>query len=260
MKTQWTSVALTSFFCISVASAAAPEQTLVQGILDCEGEAHLALVDYQRAAKTPGDTSLQSDMNTQLGHWQQCAARVPQQLEASGEAAGASRLRQSAAALAQAFASAAAELQAGHDGAATLLQQRHREFVAVLEGEERRLVSNKRVDAQQAEYLAHKVAANVRQLEVLYLARDKPGHDASMEQLAGQVDTLMASLQLRVQEQHTKWKPIQATWWFMRKAALEGDNQGSGFIVGYQTTRLVGLLNQLHEGSATARPEVVTRS
>lgn len=237
-------------------AAAAPDRHLVQQLLDCEGQSYVALADFHRAAIKPSDLSLQSVLSQDILAVQQCAATaLPDALLSDGQADQSVRLKQAANDILQALESAQADLQASRPpslAANKLVQQGYRNFVAVLDAIETRLISNKRIDPLQSDYLTHKVAQDVRRLEAMYFARGNAASTtispSEMQVLAEQVDSMMSTLQAQVSSRddlHKQWKPIQATWLFTREATLD-DRKSAAFMVGYQSDRLVQLLHQLH--------------
>lgn len=242
-------VAVTAFFLLSAAEANATSgPSSIQGLLDCERVAHGTLALFHRLQASPRDTGQQTGLAQSVEQLQQCAdAKLPEAVLGHGR--NGREVQAAALGLMQPLLSAVDDARAGRPvtGGDQLLR-RYDELGAAFAMEEKHLLEGGKIDKQQTAYLVPKIVAELKALEVLYLERGKgtgAKRKQDIERLTAEVDGLMQSLQSKAGPDQTKWKPIQAAWWFTRKAALEQSDKSSPFIVSYQTDRLVGLLSRL---------------
>ncbi len=209
----------------------------------CEAHLNSAMVQYQRALVLPQDISLPQAAQQQLQGLQACvgklslpaAAALQQQAERFGHA-----LQQSLTHLGRDDAGQAAAQQ---------LRKQFQDSRQLLGREEEKLLA---LNGMSTAYRVARISADLRLLEQQYLllGQSKAGAAPRTElnKIAERVDKHMQALQLLAQSRsdlRAKWKPIGATWWFTRKAAVAPGEASSGFIVTYQTDRLIGLLQAL---------------
>lgn len=207
--------------------------------VSCEAQLNAAMVQFQRALVLPLDTALQQAALQQAQGVQTCVSKL--------SSPAAVQMRQQASYFQQALQQALSQL--GREEAVQPLRKQFQDARQLFSREEERLLG---LYGMNTAYRVARISADLRLLEQNYLllgqGRVNGLQRGDIGKIAERVDKQMQALELLAQSRsdlRAKWKPIGATWWFTRKAAVAPGEASADFILTYQTERLIHLLQEL---------------